>query len=192
MDGKFVKHEGEYYVRVSYVISQFSDWIGGDKRADAARANKARIGTNVHKAIEEHVKYTMHFIPLEEDEKPYFNSFLQWEKLMRPVFSENEKRYFDKELLLTGAIDGIYKMPNKEELMIIDYKCTASPSVTWKMQAHLYYYMAAKENPDLSKVVHFLQLKKDSLPTAHVYKIEENTMNRCLAAVKDFWSHSSI
>lgn len=184
---KFIEHEGMKYARVSTIISKFSDWVEGDPVADRQRENKGRIGTAVHDAI--HATAMDKFPILKGDTVDYYMSYLKWSEHIQPVFLQLEKRYFCKNLKITGQIDGIMTYEGLRSPIIIDYKTSVNPSPTWEMQAHFYHYLAKINNENVSDTVQFIQLTKkpDHLPKVHTYKINQNMWNKCKKAIDDFW-----
>ena len=182
-----IEHNGKSYARVTEILAPFTNF----GHIDPAVLNaKAAIGTKVHEAIHELVTGT--FPVIEGRALRYVQCFERWRELIKPEFVLSEERFFDDELMITGAIDALVRLPGETELTLIDFKTAAVESpVTWPMQAHLYGRLCHRSGRSIGSISNrylFLRLNdKLDLPAVHVYQYQDNTMNRCLAAVADFW-----
>ena len=107
--------------------------------------------------------------------------------MFEPNFLEHEERYFDDDLMITGAIDGVFVATGYERPTIVDYKTSVTPSKTWPMQAHFYWLMASKKWPNINRFVVFCQLTEGNHPKVHTYNIQDNMINKCILAAKEFW-----
>ena len=101
-----------------------------------------------------------------EDDAGFFESF--------KLFAENKLdslvggvRQYDDVLLLTGEPDFIYQENGLN--VLLDIKCTAKESVTWKLQAAGYDYLL-EQNGILIDRIEFARLKKDGTkPVVYTY-----------------------
>lgn len=77
-----------------------------------------------------------------ENVKGYFDSFMKfWDNLKDPDIVLQEERYYDDELMITGAPDLVI-MTNGHP-MILDWKCTLKTGRHWDIQAHGYARLIA-------------------------------------------------
>lgn len=178
------EHNGKRYARVTEVLAQFSDFSHIDP---AVLSAKAAIGTAVHEAIHELV--SGQFPAVSGRALRYLQCFEKWRERLQPEFVFTEQRFFDDSLMITGAIDALVKFPGDEFPTLVDYKTAATESpVSWPMQAHLYGRLCNLHYGRISPRYLFLRLNDNlDMPIVHVYQYQENTMNRCLEAVRDFW-----
>jgi hypothetical protein len=178
-----IEHNGKSYARVSEILAPFCNF--GDIDPEVL-AKKAAIGTATHEAIAEVIKGE--FPTIQGRPQRYLTSFIRWNNHMKPTYLLNEERFFNDELMLTGAIDALATFPGEELPILLDWKTSASESpVTWPMQAHLYYKLCSLNGHHIQPRFLFVRLSdKMEMPIVHVYHYQENTMNRCLQAVRDF------
>lgn len=121
------------YTRVSEIISLFSDFSHIEPHV---LANKARIGTNVHKAINEHIELGINLSPLNDRESLYFQSWKGWYENQDGRVNHMETRLYDDARMITGCIDGIWVNTGA---CLIDWKTSANENpLTWPLQAALY------------------------------------------------------
>jgi len=183
---RMLEHNGRKYARVSDIIRPFSNFGHIDP---IVLANKARIGTAVHQCIEEDLKGG--FAIPEDDEEGYFNSYLKWMAHIKPTFVQFEQRYFCDDLMLTGQIDGLVRLPGEELPILLDFKTSANESpITWPMQAHLYSYLLHVN--DVAAGLRFLFLKLDKhgqLPIAFSYHYDQKIHNKCMKSIEEFWNN---
>ena len=177
---------GKKYARVTDVIRPFSklEHIDPD-----TLANKCRIGTNVHKAIEDDIRET--FPMLDGDCVGYFKSYVKWKGCVNPTFVDSEKRYFCHDKMITGQIDGLVRFPHATSLVLVDFKTSAQEcKETWNMQAHLYGYLLGVNGVITSPRFLFIKLsKRGDFPKVFDYKYCENTHRKCMDAVDQFWQY---
>lgn len=179
-----IRHEGKDYARVSEILQPFTNFSGIDPKVLAA---KCEIGTDVHEAISDFLNNKSVFLGPEKAWK-YYKSFKAWYKHMQPDFVVNEARYFCDEKKITGAVDGVIKLPGIEELLLIDFKTSVSESPTWVMQAHLYYYLITKKHQNIAPRFLFIKLDYEGLlPKVFEYKFDKNIHNKCMIAIDNFW-----
>ncbi len=146
------KKTRENYVRVTSVLYPFS---GLDKIDSEVVANAAERGTKVHKICEAIIQ-GLGEIGIEDDTRPYVESFKQWwEKGHEVVMIE--QRFWDDELEITGQVDLIVN--TTDGLAIVDLKTSSRPSGTWPAQGSAYAYLAKKAGYDIKKI-YFLHLLK--------------------------------
>lgn len=185
--------EGREYARVTEVLKPFSDFSHIDPEV---LANKCRIGTQVHAAIESEIKDE--FPILAADSYGYFKSFLLWKGRMNCTFSQSEKRYFSDKFMITGQIDTLiyFYAHFKESItnisihlpVLVDFKTSASEGESWCMQAHLYHLLLTENEVNVEPLFLFVKLdKKGDLPKVFQYKFQKNIASKCLNAIEKFW-----
>ena len=133
--------------------------------------NKADLGTSVHAAIAAHIKDE--FYVVTDQEQPYLDSYLKWEKSIDLKCHDVEVRFYFEQMKLTGCIDMIAKIPPNEMYSLIDFKCTVVPDhVKWPIQGALYELLAHLNGMKLDKKVLFVQLDPSGdYPKVHQYEI---------------------
>lgn len=176
-------HDGKRYARVTEVLGQFNDFSGIPKDV---LENKCAIGTQVHEAINSDITGDFPFV--DEQSVGYFDSFLQWKKIMAPEFVETETRYFDDGLRLTGCIDCLIRIPGEVLPLLVDFKTSAQEGKTWSMQAHLYRYLLKENGKSVAARFLFIKLDKyGAMPKVFEYRASDQIMGECLKAVATFW-----
>ena len=181
-----IEKDGIQYARVSQIISPLADF---SMINPAVLANKARIGTNVHEAINDYLNES--FPSISEDEFQYFKSFQAWHRTLQPIYQIKEARYFCPEKRITGQVDGVAKLG--DQLILIDYKTSASESPSWIYQAHLYDYLLQVSGIETCGRYLFLKLDRNGkLPKVYEYKHTPRIHSECMDLISDFWNKYSI
>lgn len=180
--------------RVSDILSMMPKWepVKGGFSFPLKEINpvvlqeKCELGEAVHKAIEE--DFRSGFFPLTGLEKQYFESFKKWKIEMNPSWVDGEKRYFDRNLGITGQMDLIARMGINDDPMLIDYKTSyMEDRDKWPLQAALYYLILKTNGIQVRDVVVFLRLKKDGeFPAIHRYEMTKELLNVAISAVNLF------
>lgn len=82
-------------------------------------------GTRAHEQISNYVLYGV--AEYDEDTKPYFEAFLEFESRYHPVWIASEYRTFHKALRYAGTIDliGLIDPDDGTGVDVIDLKCTS-------------------------------------------------------------------
>lgn len=180
-----MEHEGKVYARVSDIIRPFVDFSG---IPEGILNRKKIIGTNVHKAIKQEIDGE--FIAPPPEEQGYIKSFNKWRDRRTPTFLESEVRYYCDKKRITGMVDALVKLEGEEKAVLVDWKTSAQESpITWPMQGHLYHYLLTEAGREISPRILFLKLDQDGgWPQAFIYKLNDNTMARCMEAIDRFWA----
>lgn len=181
-----IERNGKKYARVSDILRPFSNFGHIDP---FVLANKARIGTDTHQAIEDDIKGNFPCPPT--DAMGYFNSYLAWRTHMEPVFIKSEERYFDDEKMITGQVDAVATFGKSDKLpLLIDFKTSVTESKeVWPMQAHLYSFLLGKNGIKVAPQMLFIKLHPNGvMPTVYLYRWDSNIYAKCAKAVDDFWS----
>ncbi len=169
------------YTRVSSILAQWDTYGHIDKEV---LQRKCDIGTRVHEAIDNHQKGI--YTPLDESTSGYFESYLLWEKNVKPNILHNEQRFYCKDLMITGQVDAIITTKDIPYPSLLDYKTSFEESKKmWPLQACFYRYLAMKNMIDLSELMYFLKLdKRGGLPQLFTYKFTEELWEVCKAALQ--------
>lgn len=141
------------YTRVTEVLYPFSGLK--DINAEIVQ-NAADRGTRVHKVCESIVLGFGEW-NVDEEIRPYVESFKMWWELGHNVVAV-EERFYDDEFMLTGAVDLILR--TEECDIILDLKTSYKPSKTWPLQGSAYAHMARHSGYNIQKI-QFLHLNRD-------------------------------
>jgi len=172
------KKSRENYTRVTSVLYPFS----GLEKIDAQIvAHAAERGTKVHKICEGIIQ-GLGELGVEEETRPYVESFKQWWEKGHEVIMM-EQRFWCDELEITGQVDLIIKTP--EGLAIVDLKTSRKPSATWAAQGAAYAYLAKKAGHDIQKIffLHLLRTGKEA--KIYEYPIDDSFF----FAILRVWNH---
>lgn len=167
------------YTRVSSILGQWDKFGHIDKDV---LARKAAIGTRIHETIKDHIDGI--FSPLDDNISGYLDSYLLWEKNVKPEIIQSEKRYYCDKMMITGQVDCIARLPGESLPILIDFKTSVQESPTiWPLQAGFYHHLSKVNGLELSDRVLFLRLsKKGELPVIHEYIVTKSLWNVCLAS----------
>lgn len=185
-----IEHNGKLYARVSDIICPFTDY---GKVDPLVLANKARIGTEVHKAINDEINDE--FPIMAKDCEGYFNSYIRWKEGCEAKFHRTEERFFCDKLRITGQIDAIITLPQYDYsianfgTILLDFKTSVKENpVTWPMQAHLYMYLLCENGIKNINNAFFLKLNRwGGYAENFVYPYDQAVMDKCFEAVESFW-----
>ena len=174
----------EGYTRVSDILGQWNHLSHIDPNV---LENKCRIGTNVHNCISAEINSI--YMPLEEDEKGYYDSWLEWhEKYKKSIaFIANEKRFYCDEYKITGCVDAIIALEGEGQVLV-DYKTSSTANKKiWALQAQFYIYLAGKNGYSLQGGAWFLKLKKNGkLPTQYSFYPTPDLWKTCKGAIFNY------
>lgn len=163
----------ERYRRVTEILSPFTDF---SMIAPHVLENAADRGTRTHHFCELYIKNLL-IEPVDEDCKPYFESFVQWYDFMVSEVLHVEQRLFCDDWKITGQIDLICRLKDSDTIYIVDLKTPQSTSKTWALQTAAYQYLAEKnfgikvgyrgclmlnKNGDVPKMVGYENYERDS------------------------------
>jgi hypothetical protein len=182
-------------VRVSDILKRLYDF--GDIDPVVLEA-KAKIGTNVHKAIVDDC--SGEFPVLETDRaQAYFDSYKRWVK--PPIHIRQIPRLFCHDLKITGECDGLLN-----NFQLIDWKCSASANKRiWEMQAHFYWYLLDVNGISVSDKMlwinlrHQKKIRKDPNsnigrviyvpldPVIYEFVFDENILSDCISEAHKYW-----
>ncbi len=179
-----IEYEGKMYARVSEILKPFTNFDHIDPQV---LANKIRIGIDTHKAIEEDINGIFPSPPA--DCQKYFDSYSKWKERLQPSFSMSETRLYCHEKMICGQIDALIQFPGEEQLVLVDFKTSASESPkVWPRQAHLYHYLLTQNGKTISPRFLFVKLDKyGKMPIVFQYLFNPSIRARCMTAIDDFW-----
>ena len=154
------------YPRVSEIIHPYSR-MGFENIDMEVLANACERGTKVHAICK--ALMDGYFIPsIDEECKPYIDSFNLWMGENKFTAMESEKRYYDDENKFTGQIDMIVKQDGKT--ILYDIKTSATKSKAWPVQLTAYAHLIMLGGTKIDSVA-VIQLKKTGKkPTIHQYE----------------------
>lgn len=153
------------YTRVSDILSPFSGYGSIPEHILKQAADR---GTNVHQIAEAYVKGVM---PLEEDSlKGYIHSFLDWKEDKKIIMPE---RFYDKGLMITGKIDGIY-INKTGDYTLFDLKTSSKEGKMWEYQGAVYQYLTEIIGCYVINKIEFIKLSKDG-KKAEIYDYSANS-----------------
>lgn len=183
------------YVRVSEILARFQDYKDIDPVVLEA---KAKIGTNVHKAIIQDCADD--FVVIETDRaQAYFESYKMWKDKNKESHIKQVDRLFCDDLMLTGECDGLLNSSS-----LIDWKCSATANKKiWNMQAHMYWYLLEVNGTTASENMLWVNLRHDKhvygkkvsytpkSPICYEFKLDESVLTECLNEVRKYWEEKS-
>lgn len=167
------------YTRVSSILGQWDKFGHIDKSILEA---KCTLGTGVHNHIQNRCDGIV--TPPDIWEQGYVDSWESWVSITEPHFAHTELRLYDNTLKITGAIDAIIQLPGSKELIIVDYKTSATPSPkSWALQGNFYHYLCRQNGLELGDRILFLQLKKTGKsPKLFEYQYTKEMWSICMSA----------
>ena len=129
------------YTRITSVLSFYSDFSNIDP---VVLKNACDRGTRVHRFCELYAKNLL-IEPVDDDCKPYFESFVKWfdSVVDYPIYTE--QRIFCETHKITGQIDLILKLKGSDTICIVDLKTPQLESKTWRLQTSAYQYLVESE-----------------------------------------------
>lgn len=150
------------YTRVTEILSLYNNF---DAIRPEVLQHAADRGTKVH-AYCAMIARGEWFPAQEEGVVPYIESFKQWFDKMVDNVELVEKRLYNDELMLTGAIDLVCTIRGSDTPVVVDIKTPQAKSRSWNLQLAAYRYLYG-ENEDPRRIA--LQLQK----TGKIAKIVE-------------------
>lgn len=171
------------YIRVSEILGQWDRF--GKVNVNILEA-KAKLGTSIHEAIIAHNQCFP--LPISEGALGYFESYQRWIEASQAETVVEGSRFYCDKLKITGEVDAIVKFPGNEDLVLIDWKTSASHSdLFWQLQGQFYHYLCGLTGLQLGKRFLFVQLNKEGkLPKVHEYHSSHFLMNVCMSAYTCF------
>lgn len=175
----------EGYTRVSEIVGWFKANELAKIDPDTLR-KKCQLGTNVHAAIAGYEEGI--YVPLDEKEQGYFQSYKIWRKETDLLVVHEEKRLYDDEWSLTGAVDCICSDPSGG-LFLIDFKTSIKEDkVGWPLQGAFYHRLCKMNGISLQRTFMFVQLHKEGkMASVYQYEITPSLMKNtktCYEAYK--------
>ncbi len=172
------------YTRVTEILYPFSGIK--DINPDIVQ-NAADRGTRTHKVCESIVMGLGEW-DVDDQIRPYVESFKQWWDLGHEVLAV-EQRFYDDEYMLTGAVDLILRTDECD--IIIDLKTSYKPSKTWPLQGSAYAKMARQSGYNIQKI-QFLHLNRYGLkPRIYEYPDQWDTYLSCWHVYNHFYRRNN-
>ncbi len=175
------------YTRVTEILKPWNNFDGIPK--DILEA-KRQIGVKVHDAIRTYYD-GFPVEPLQSDVGPYFDSFLEWQNATKGRTGRiaPETRFYDDSLMITGSPDAILRIPDRDNLVMVDWKTSASYTkkmgTTWSLQGTFYHHLLLyNEVPNVDTVFWFIQLDPHGkMPKVREFEYTTEGMTSCIAAL---------
>ncbi len=157
------------YPRVSEILSPYAKTFFENVSLEVM-ANACERGTKVHTICKALVDG--YFVPeIDEECRPYIDSFLLWKAENKFTVLETEKRYYDDDLKYSGQVDIVVKQDGKT--ILYDVKTSATVSASWPVQLAAYAKLIELTGIKIDEVA-VIQLKKTGKkPVVHVYEDRE-------------------
>lgn len=176
------------YRRVTEIIAPFTGIEFVDEEVLKKAADR---GTSVHTYIEMYLNgmdWKHEHIP--EEVLPYFISFKEWAK-KNPFINMDlnnktlEQRFYCDDLKITGQVDLMVR--TDEMTVLIDFKTSSKPSISWKLQGAAYKYLVDKNHIFRPTDVIFIHLQKDgSCAIEHYFYDYLNNLDKFKKCVELF------
>lgn len=143
----------ESYARVTQILSPWVDFSFIDPQV---LQNAADRGTRVHAycyeyadLLELHACDMFDFHSVDEDCKPYVESFALWFNDNVAEVAFQEQRLYCDEYQFCGQPDAILRLKNEEFFTVLDNKTPQTKQRSWDLQTAAYKYLATKCHPNL-------------------------------------------
>ena len=135
----------EGFIRVTSVLSPFNDF---SMIEPSVLKNAADRGTRVHHFCELYAKNLL-IESVDEDCKPYVESFIGWfDSYVDEVLLIEERLYCETKLI-TGQIDLVCTLKGSKGIHVVDIKTPQSPGKSWALQTSAYKYLIMQNYPDM-------------------------------------------
>lgn len=144
------------YLRVTECLSKYNSF---DSIPPQVLQNACDRGTKVHAYAQLHAEGT-YFPEPDGDIALYVSCFTDWFDAVVGEIVGLEMRLYDDDLRLTGAVDAVIKFKGTDELVLVDYKTSASVSKGWALQTAAYAHLLELNGIKVARRL-CLQLNKD-------------------------------
>ena len=171
------------YARVTEILQPFTSFDGINP---AVLAKAADRGTRVHKYCE---LYTQNLLieKIDEDCRPYVESFTQWFDAMIEEVWVSEMRLSCSKYLVTGKLDMVATLKGDKSETIVDLKTPQQASLSWRLQTAAYrYLMRACEGIDIPRRICLILDREGGRPKIVEYKDHEADERLFLGAAELF------
>ncbi len=171
------------YARVTEILQPFTSFDGIHP---AVLAKAADRGTRVHKYCE---LYTQNLLieKVDEDCRPYIESFTQWFDAMIEDVWVSEMRLSCSKYLVTGKLNMVTRLKEDKSETIVDLKTPQQASLSWRLQTAAYrYLMRACEGIDIPRRICLILDKEGGSPKIVEYTDHEADERLFLGAAELF------
>jgi hypothetical protein len=171
------------YARVTEVLKPYTSFDGIDPIVLAKAADR---GTRVHKYCE---LYTQNLLieKVDEDCRPYVNSFIRWFDAMVEDVWVSEIRLSCSKYRITGKLDLVVTIKGDLAETLVDLKTPQQASPSWQLQTAAYrYLMRASQGIDIPRRVCLVLDREGKLPKLVEYTNHEADERLFLNAVELF------
>lgn len=173
----------EGYTRVTEILSQW------DKSSHIDRGvydRKTQMGIEVHNAIANSFRGIPSILTDDEGGK-YFSSFLIWRSLKNLMVLDFEKRMYDHNRKITGAMDAIVSLDGGEPILV-DWKTSyCADKCNWPLQASFYMQLLELSGAHVIKKCKFVKLDKfGDMPIEYDFEQSEYLIDMCDHAIATY------
>ena len=171
------------YARVTEILKPYTSFEGINP---AVLEKAADRGTRVHGYCE---LYTQNLLieKVDNDCRPYVNSFIQWYDAMVEDVWHQEYRLSCQKYRFTGKLDMIATIKGDDHEALIDIKTPQQASCSWKLQTAAYRYLVrVNDGIDLKRRLCLMLDRKGGLPKVVEYTDHENDERLFLSAAELF------
>ncbi len=171
------------YARVTEVLAPYISF----DRIDPDVLEKAKErGTRVHKYCELYVQNLL-IEKVDEECKPYVDSFIQWFDVMVKEVWVSEMRLSCSNYLISGKLDLIVTLKGDTTETLIDIKTPQQASQSWQLQTAAYrYLMRVSQGIDIPRRVCLILDREGKLPKLVEYTNHERDERLFLGAAELF------
>lgn len=171
------------YARVTEVLAPYISF----DRIDPDVLEKAKErGTRVHKYCELYVQNLL-IEKVDEECKPYVDSFIQWFDVMVKEVWVSEMRLSCSNYLISGKLDLIVTLKGDTTETLVDIKTPQQASQSWQLQTAAYrYLMRVSQGIDIPRRVCLILDREGKLPKLVEYTNHERDERLFLSAAELF------
>ena len=171
------------YARVTEVLAPYISF----DRIDPDVLEKAKErGTRVHKYCELYVQNLL-IEKVDEECKPYVDSFIQWFDVMVKEVWVSEMRLSCSNYLISGKLDLIVTLKGDTTETLVDIKTPQQASQSWQLQTAAYrYLMRVSQGIDIPRRVCLILDREGKLPKLVEYTNHERDERLFLHAAELF------
>ena len=171
------------YARVTEVLEPYISF----NQIDPVILQKAADrGTRVHKYCELYVQNLL-IEKVEEECKPYVDSFIQWFDTMVQELWVSEMRLSCSKYLISGKLDLIVTIKGDKSETLVDLKTPQQASQSWQLQTAAYrYLMRVSQGIDIPRRICLILDREGKLPRIVEYTNHEADERLFLSAAELF------
>lgn len=170
------------HIRVTEILKPY---VSFDKVDPVVLARAADRGTRVHKYCQLYVQNLL-IEKIDEDCKPYVESFIQWFDARIEKVWASEVRLSCSKYLISGKPDLLATIKGDTAETLLDYKTPQQVSESWRLQTAAYRYLLRTQGIDVSRRVCLILDKEGGLPKFNEHTEHETDERLFFNAVELF------